>query len=454
MHDALVVGNGLAGLISARELTRRGESVALLSDGRMPGGHFNGIEAGGLRFDIGMVMLEQATPSDPCDDLERYRPQRRNDWVRFGHLASAWLREQLALRRTPTPTAYLDGRVVPDPIIANRLDVLAGAPTRLAPSLGEHAALHASNKSTAGPYDRASYAQAAAANHGQALHDWLFEPFVRKLTGVGSAQFLARYHRAVWAPLYYPQTLRLALEGRPHGLAEYPFWVPENGCVAEWIAQLQADAGGYLHLSPIAALASSPSGWMAATHDGRQWRARHLVLASPAARCAELLGLPPPDAHATAASVSLWFCSLPAHAADRVDGCRMIVDERYAIYRLTCPERQAGVDGPTLRIVVEANPDILALRHPGADPTGAVRHELTDLLQLERPEELTIHKQLTARDALALPTEDKLERDAAFSSRLAAAAPNAHLTGQLLGYGAASINDQIVQALHIAQRID
>lgn len=50
MYDALVVGNGLAGLISARELTRRGKSVALLSDGRMPGGHFNGIKCAGVRY--------------------------------------------------------------------------------------------------------------------------------------------------------------------------------------------------------------------------------------------------------------------------------------------------------------------------------------------------------------------------------------------------------------------
>ncbi len=455
MHDVLVVGNGLAGLICALELARAGRKVALLCDGRAPGGHFRGIQAGGLEFDIGMVMLEQGGSAQPCHDVRDYQPLRRNDWTRFGHIAAHWLQAQLPLRRVPTPSAHLDGRTFPDPIIANRLDVLAGAGFPAPAPLADDP-LHARHKLDDGPYDGASYAEAAARNHGPALHEWLFEPFVRKLTGAGSQHFLARQHRAAWAPLYYPETLALALAGAEHGLPEYPFWVPESGCVAQWIRQMHDETvalGAVVEQQPLAALKQDAAGWTATSGDGSQWRAPQLVLAAPAPRCADLFGLSAP-APAPAVSVSLWFCSVPAESADDVDGCRMVIDERHAVYRITCPERQAGLDSPSLRIVAEANPDVVARRHPGVDPTDAIRAELAVLLGLASPDALVVHKHITAANALALPTPDKLAIDADFHARLAAAAPGAHLTGTLLGYGIASINDQIVQALQIARSFD
>lgn len=457
MHDILVIGNGLAGLICAQELARRNRKVALLSDGRAPGGHFRGIDVDGLEFDIGMVMLEQCSSSQPCEDLGDYRPYRRNDWTRFGHLVSGWLQEQIPLRRAPTPTASLDGRSFPDPIIANRLDVLAGSGLAPPPALAVDDSLHARNKLCDGPYDTASYAQAALRNHGQAIHERLFEPFVRKLAGTDSSHFLARQHRALWTPLYYPETLCLALAGQPHGLPEYPFWVPESGCVMQWIRQMHASLEGernaIVDQQPLTGLARSASGWIALTRDGVRWNAPRVVLALPAQRCAELLDLPAPNT-STATSVSLWFCSVPADAARDIDGCRMVIDERHAVYRLTCPERQAGKDSRTLRIVAEANPDIIARHYPGIDPTAAIRSELTGLLGLTAPDALMVHKHLTAINALHLPTRQKLDDDAGFNARLAETATDAHLTGSLLGYGTASINDQIVQALQIVQSID
>ena len=39
------------------------------------------------------------------------------------------------------------------------------------------------------------------------------------------------------------------------------------------------------------------------------------------------------------------------------------------------------------------------------------------------------------------------------AAAIAAAAPGAWLTGTLLGYGVASLNDQIVQALHVTEAL-
>jgi hypothetical protein len=61
---------------------------------------------------------------------------------------------------------------------------------------------------------------------------------------------------------------------------------------------------------------------------------------------------------------------------------------------------------------------------------------------------------VTARNALALPTADEIERSVAGHEELASVVPDAQLTGCLLGYGATSMNDQIIQGLKIAEEFE
>lgn len=129
----------------------------------------------------------------------------------------------------------------------------------------------------------------------------------------------------------------------------------------------------------------------------------------------------------------------------------MVVDEDFAIFRITSPERQAGHDSRTLRLVAEASPAVLRQRYPHLDPVAAIREELVSLLQLSDPNDLVIHKGITAQDALALPSHDDIHAANQYRENLQDHAPGLHLTGTLLGYGAASFNDQIVQALKINQ---
>lgn len=457
MTELLVLGSGLAGLIVALEQVRRGQRVALLADGRAPGGHFAGIEADGLAFDFGMVMFEQHMPAEPCDVLAAYRPAIRNDWTRFGHLASDWLNAQLPLRRVPTPECLVGGRCWPDYLIANRLDALAAAAVGVAgppPALSPDDPRHAAHKLQAGPYDRIDYAAAAALNHGVALHQACIEPFVRKLTGGDSAQFLARQHRAAWVPLFYPETLAAAMAGAPTGLPEYPFWTSDTGCVGHWVAAMNAELAASPQArvvsSPLTALEASSTGWQARTADGQLWRAPRAVLALPAQRCCTLLGLAAP-ALTPSVSVSVSLCSVPSEQLGRPVGCLMVVDEEFATYRISCPDVLAGLTTARVRLAVETNPEVLARLHPGAEPAAVLRAEVGRLLALPERADLRIHRQLTARDSLPLPTLQNLDAMARTHADVSARAPGAWLTGSLLGHGVASINDQIVQALHICR---
>lgn len=456
MHELIVVGSGLAGLIVAVEQARRGRPVTVLADGRAPGGHFAGMTVDGLQFDVGMVLFEQHQPVQPCETLADYRPAVRNDWTRFGHLAGRWLADQVALQRAPTPECLLEGRVAPDHLIANRLDVFRGMDCEAPAALPRDDPRHAARKLEPGPYDQLSYDEAAAWNHGPVLHERCIEPFVRKLTGGGSERFLARQHRAAWAPLYHPQTLADALAGSPATLPEYPFWTTASGCVADWVRALTAELAARPHArvvpQPLQSLRVDGTGVDATTADGRAWQARHTVLALGVERCARLLGLPTPD-QTPSVSVAVWLCSVPAAHLGRLPGCLMIVDEAQAIYRITCPDRLCGKVPERVRLAVEFNPDVMARLHPDLDVETAVRIELQEVLGLRDTAGLRVHRQLLARNSLPLPTTGTLAALDANHAALRERAPGAWPSGTLLGYGVASINDQIVQALQINEAL-
>lgn len=452
MDEALLIGNNMAVLVAASELARQGRRVALLTDGKPLGGHFAGMRIGDERFDVGMVMLEKLAPTATGASLQTYDAHQRNDWTRFADRAAAWLDACEPLLRTPTPQSLVDGRRVPDHLIANRLEVFHGAAVQV-PVLERSDPRHAAHKTTAAAYEQLSYAEAAEANHGAALQAHYIEPFVRKLTGHGSDILLARYHRAAWAPLYYPETLAAAQRGEPVALAEYPFWTPRSGCVGDLVARVceQVASSPLVRLvtEPLVAMQVAGPRWSVATASC-EVSAQHVALGLSVERARALLGLAEQPAP-LAASVVLMVCRVRSEAIRHGLSCLMVVDEDWATYRVTDQDALAGRDPAWHRVVVEASPDCLQALAPGAAPQERLVHELQQLMGLEYPAAVQVLKTMHARNVLALPTPDEVARAAASHQALAAVATGAQLTGGLLGYGVMSMNDQIVQGLKLAE---
>ena len=84
MNEPLLIGNNMALLVAACELSRRGRKVTMLADGKPLGGHFSGLKVEGHSFDLGMVLLEKLTSTQRGADLASYNAARRNDWIRAG----------------------------------------------------------------------------------------------------------------------------------------------------------------------------------------------------------------------------------------------------------------------------------------------------------------------------------------------------------------------------------
>ncbi len=456
MDEPLLIGNNMALLVAAVELVRRGRRPTLITDGKPLGGHFAGAQIGEARFDVGMVLLEKLAPTAAHARLNTYDPLQRNDWTRFADRAAAWLDACEPLVRAPTPECLVEGRFVPDYLITNRLDVFRGANVASPPQLGRDDPRHATHKNTGAAYEQLSYADAAQANHGDALQARFIEPFVRKLTGHGSEVLLARYHRAAWAPLYYPETLTAALRGDPIGIDEYPFWTSHTGCIGDLVARLcdQVSNSDRVRIvaEPTTSLQHDEDGWCATTASGSVTSDR-LALGLTVERARALFGLAPLSAP-LAASVVVMFCLVRAEAIHRHTACLMVVDEALATYRLTDQDALADRDPPWHRVVVEASPDSLLYLANGRTQQDILLSELRQLLSLAGDDAVQVLKTVTARNALVLPTAEEIDRSAAAHTELASIAPGARLTGGLLGYGATSMNDQIIQGLKMAEEFE
>jgi predicted NAD/FAD-dependent oxidoreductase len=441
MSEALLVGNNLAVLVAAAELGAAGRDVVLLTDARPPGGHFRGMRLPDADVDIGMVLLEKGGPSgrSPAPDLASYQPRVRYDWTRFGALVDRWLDEHVELVRTPTPEVLVDGRRWPDHLIADRLDVLAAggfAPPRPLPREDPR---HAAGKVTSTAYDTLTYAEAAELNHGADVHRRLVEPFARKLLGGASDGLLARYHRAGWLPLFRPETLTAACEGRPTGLGEYPFWTTASGFVGELVRRLEQRLAALPTVTvdggAVESLAHTDGRWEARTQDGGRWSATRPVLGLGVERVQALLGLPA-SARAPGASVVLVCCLVRSSAIRAPLGCLSVLDAEFTTYRVTDQDSLSGLDPEWHRVVVEAGPAAAARMADGEDQ-GDVR----------------VLRAFAAPNAVAAPTVASLAADTEAHDALASACPSALLTGVLLGPGATSMNDQVVQGLAVAAQL-
>jgi len=443
--DLVVVGGNLAAVVAALEAARTGQRVLLAADARPLGGHFRGARVEGLDFDIGRVMVERADASV----VATAAPRARGDepWTARGAQVDAVLFEHLeGLHRAPTPESHVLGRRWPDHVTANRLDVVSARELPEPAATDGDDPLHARHKMLPGAYDSVDYGTAAAANHGD-LHEVLFEPFVTKVMGVPSSSFLARQHRYAWTPLYWPESLRAARAAAPGGaeqvLPEYPFFAPRSGFTGELVHRLEAALRAHPRVrvleTRVERLTTHSSGPVVTTADGT-WFGRRLVLGTPPARAAELLGLPRP-VERVGGAVTVVLARVRASAVTAPVSCLYLCDPVDRAYRITDQDVLGGGDADWHRVVVEGG--------GGGPDDGGATDDLASCarehLGVDDPEDLQVLRSMTVPGAKPVPTRSLLTAMDDERGRLLEAAPGAFLTGSLVSHGAAALSDQLAQ---------
>ena len=189
----------------------------MLSKFFLPTYHF------GVPFDNGMQLFEFSAMRSP--EKERFP------------LIGEFCRQHCEFVRIPHPQVLsmdampYDGfRYLPDFFISNNTKLWGYS------NHNPKTSLHPSKKATFS--NEVDYEIVSIINNGGSIHS-AAEAFCRKVTGLPSSQIVAKYHRAVWLPCYWPETLGT--------IWDTPFWYPAKGyagALAEILGTEQRPNGG------------------------------------------------------------------------------------------------------------------------------------------------------------------------------------------------------------------
>ena len=463
--SVVVLGNSVAAMFAAISLDRAGCTVVLVSPSARLGGHFAGLEVAGHIFDAGMVFLEFTSFNmEPGADISSYDPTRRNDVGRFLTVIERTLQEFADWREVPTPRMRVDGSLLPDLLIANQLSSLHSlAPNMVAKiryelqelTAGTRGPLHTSRKATDALFLTYDLETVSLANHGQTFHELFIEPFCRKVTAQSTAVCVPPFHRMAWLPLFYPETLLRELDGNPQSLPATVFSYPTAGTLASVVRQVETA----LRSSPgIAVVAGKPVAltttdghgpFTLTTSAGQAIHADALVWASAGE---ELLTLCGHDTSAAADKTTLVLASVLVRSELVTSNISTILipESPHLPFRVTNQTYGAGVDEALSRISCEWNvallPEVVDRERVGQ----RVRDALCELNVISRGDAVTEVRVDILKGALPLPTGGNVERSVRIGAALDALLPTVPRVGSGAPFGAASLNDQIIQGLKLA----
>ena len=459
-----VVGSNVAAMLATLELAKRNVNVTLVTPTSRLGGHFAGVPVGGRLFDAGMTFLEFTSfNDDPQAPVASYDASRRNDAGRFFALVARTLSQYGTWRDTPAPVMRVGADTYPDVLIANQLAALRQLPdelqsamrSELAPLAATRSSLHASRKASDPGFADHDLESVSLANHGRTFHELLIESFCRNVTGLPSAKLSALYHRLAWAPLFYPETLLRALEGAPARLPETIFSYPTSGTLASMIrsieAALRALPADRLIEAKVAGIENKRSaGSFTLTFASRgPLQVDYIIWAAEPDQLLELGGsVHPPK---SAKGGLLLASALVRPNGVRTEASTLLIPggERLP-FRVTNQSYAAGQDEDLTRISCEWNP---ALASNGVTPEvhSIVRAALVELDVISDPDAIVELRVDLLKEVLPLPTRENVLNSRARLEAIAERFPDLTTIGASAPFGAASLNDQVVQAVQVGE---
>ena len=444
--DHIVLGGNIASLVTARELVRKGASVALFSPPGMVGGHFSSHSALGFEFDLGMTLLELDSYHNQETDLSGYDPSVLGSAGKFTAFVEKVLNEYFEFREVVQIQVATDNGLIDDYYISNELkgipEVFSDAERKLI--LDELArcaaseACHPRGKASAAVFDGLNYEQASIENHGELIHRTLIEPLVARATNLQSDRLHARNHRLFWSPLFYPETLLGAFNGEPT-IRATRFHHPVACGVGSLSRQLMAEleASGCIVVPELSTLQAKGAGWVV----NDSFRSDNLSSSLPQQLLAQLAGIEATPLQKS--SYPMVFLKLQG----KVD-CEVIFNASGAglFFRLVNQSRLRG-DESTTFLTVEYNLDLVCRNNEDFVRDKQYLAEIKAFIEhLSLGECVVLDSSIVElKNKIVFPDLGNVRLNAD-NTELFEGVP-IMLMGPSLGMNGGALNDQILQAL-------
>ncbi|MEO8216822.1 MAG: FAD-dependent oxidoreductase [Acidobacteriota bacterium] len=238
--DFAILGGGIAGLVTAREILKRGQSVALIERDRELGGLARTVVREGFRFDLGGHRFHSHNPS-----------------------VVQWLKDLLGTDLLTVPRfsrIHLQGRFVEYPIrFPGALSIFS--PPRAALMLGSFLAA----KLTEREREDVSFEDWVVRRYGKALYRVFFEPYTEKVWGIPCRDLSATWaSQRIGIPSMW-RAIRHAISPPKEQLATAisEFYYPRSGfgMIADALgAEIRKRGGDVMTGFPLSRLAPDPDG--------------------------------------------------------------------------------------------------------------------------------------------------------------------------------------------------
>ena len=462
-----IVGSNISALVSAISCARQGLPVVLIGSKKHFGGHFGGMVVDDARFDVGMLFFEFTSfKSKPGISISSYQEGRLGDSGRFVSTVRDFV-DSLGIKYhvAESPKMIVEAQLLEDIFISNRLAALnkLGETTRQAileetTGATDHDERHPSRKADWPVNEAFNLEDISTHNHGPTFHRTFIEPMCQKLTGVSSRDLTAKYHRLSWLPIYYPETLSAQLSNQPQPLPETRFHYPQgkgfhilpeslkatvSSLDIEWvddeIGSLETRNGGFrLDLSP-----------------GREIEVRHLAWTLGPDKLLEL-GRQKGEDNGDYACLGIAFARIKAAELGFPFSTLYVVDQNYCMYRISNQTVTSGRKDAFNLVTVEFNCEVMEGGRPLEEDEihGRIVRDLKSLGVIKETASSFRATLRKFKKALLLPTIRNFNTYEAKRDRCRELFPGIHLIGSCAPFGAASLNDQILQGMSVAARLD
>ena len=259
--------------------------------------------------------------------------------------------------------------------------------------------------------------------------------------------------------MYYPETLSAQLSNRPQPLPETRFHYPEGDGFHILPESLKATVSKLDIVEwvddEIGSLEANDGGFRLGLSSGREIEVRNLAWTLDPDRLLEL-GRQKGEDNGDYASLGIAFATIKAAELGFSFSTIYVADQNYCMYRISNQTASGGRKDALNLITVEFNSDFM-------EGTGQLaEHEIhgrivRDLKSLGVIKETASSFEAILRKfkkAVLLPTVRNFETHEAKRDRCRELFPGTHLMGSCGPFGAASLNDQILQGMSLAARLD